>query len=108
MAAIQIKPKMISNNEVTIVSGVFTMLNQSNALKVYDCEIQLRFRLIEDRTAVEGDPDRLLDMLLEAFSCGEDGYMETTHVSVDATPLGDTEVSPAMRQQLLRLRNVAA
>jgi hypothetical protein len=80
----------------------------SNALKVYDCEIKLRFRLIEERATVEGDPDRLLDMLLEAFSCGEDSYMETTHVSVNANALRETEVSPAMRQQLLRLRNVAA
>ena len=80
----------------------------TSPMGVYDCEINLRFRLIEERAALTQDSDSLLEVLLEAFSCGEDNYLEATYVSVDAKLISDTDVSPKMRQQLMRLRNIAA
>lgn len=73
---------------------------------VYDCEINLRFRLIEDKQALV-DRDRLLELLLDAFGCGEDAYLEATHVQATATEVDESLASPEMRRQLIRLRNQA-
>lgn len=71
---------------------------------VYDCEIHLKFRLIEEKKAL-GDRERLLEMLLDAFSCGADEYLETTHVHVQAQEVPEMSASPQMRRQIIRLRN---
>jgi Npun R1517 len=71
---------------------------------VYECEIHLKFKLIEE-TGILGDRDKLLELLLEAFTCGNDEYLESIHVDVDAKEVSEVSASPAMRRQLIRLRN---
>lgn len=71
---------------------------------VYECEIHLKFRLIEEK-GILGDRDKLLELLLEAFTCGNDEYLESIQVDVDAQEIAEVSASPAMRRQLIRLRN---
>lgn len=74
---------------------------------VYDCEISLKFRLIEDKSVL-GDRDRLLELLLDAFSYGSDECLETLRANVNIQEIPETETSPQMRRQLIRLRNACA
>ncbi|MGG6293814.1 Npun_R1517 family heterocyst differentiation transcriptional regulator [Leptolyngbya sp. AN02str] len=80
--------------------------HSSNPLKVgvYDCEIHLKFRLIEEQ-GVLGDREHLLETLLDAFACGADEYLEQVEVQVEAQEVSEVEASPQMRRQLIRLRN---
>jgi len=71
---------------------------------VYECEIHLKFRMIEEKDAM-GDRESLLEMLIDAFSSGIDDYMEPIQISVDAQEVPDVEASPQMRRRLIRLRN---
>lgn len=71
---------------------------------VYDCEVHIRFRLIEEKNVLL-DREQLLERLLDAFACGIDDYLETTHVFVEAQEVPETSASPQMRRRLIRLRN---
>lgn len=71
---------------------------------VYDCEIRLKFRLIEEKQIIR-NREQLLEVLLDAFSYGADEYLEPVQVSVEAEELPETQASPQMRRQLIRLRN---
>ncbi|XGV96242.1 MAG: Npun_R1517 family heterocyst differentiation transcriptional regulator [Leptolyngbya sp. BL-A-14] len=71
---------------------------------VYECEIHLKFRLIEEKGALN-DRDRLLELLIDAFTCGTDEYLEPLQIEVEAQELPDTQASPQMRRRLIRLRN---
>jgi Npun R1517 len=71
---------------------------------VYDCEIHLKFRLVEEKGVIL-DREHLLEVLLDAFICGTDDYMEPLQVEVNAQELPELEASPQMRRQLIRLRN---
>lgn len=71
---------------------------------VYDCEIHLKFRLIEEKNTLL-DRDQLLEMLLEALSYGADEYLEPIHTQVNVQEVAEVEASPQMRRQLIRLRN---
>lgn len=71
---------------------------------VYECEIHLKFRLIEEKGALT-DRDRLLELLIDAFTCGTDEYLEPLQIEVAANELSETEASPQMRRRLIRLRN---
>lgn len=71
---------------------------------VYDCEIHLKFRLIEEKGALS-DREQLLETLLEAFACGADEYLEHIKVEVSAQELSEVDASPQMRRRLIRLRN---
>jgi hypothetical protein len=71
---------------------------------VYDCEIRLKFRLIEDKQVIR-NREELLEILLDAFSYGADEYMESLEAEVETQELADVEASPQMRRQLIRLRN---
>ncbi len=71
---------------------------------VYECEIHLKFRLVEEKRALK-DREQLLEMLLEAFTCGSDEYMEPIQVEVEAQEISEIAASPEMRRQLIRLRN---
>ncbi|AFZ31885.1 MULTISPECIES: Npun_R1517 family heterocyst differentiation transcriptional regulator [Chroococcaceae] len=79
---------------------------QSNKaeVSVYECNIQLKFRLIEEKCALRNRDD-LLELLIEAFANGADEYMEPLHAHVDAQEISELEASPQMRRQLMRLRN---
>jgi hypothetical protein len=73
-------------------------------ISVYECEINLKFRLIEETFAWR-DKDELLDLLIEAFTTGTDEYMEPLQSRVKTQKISDLEASPQMRRQLMRLRN---
>lgn len=76
----------------------------SSEFAVYDCEIHLKFRLIEEKRVI-CNREQLLELLLEAFSYGTDEYLEASLVEVETQELSDVEASPQMRRQLIRLRN---
>jgi Npun R1517 len=71
---------------------------------VYDCEIHLKFKLIEEKGILR-DREQLLEILLEAFACGADEYLEPVQIHVEAQEVSEVEASPQMRRQLIRLRN---
>lgn len=81
--------------------------NQSirSDVAVYDCEIHLKFRLIEEKDVLN-DRDRLLELLLDALSCGADEYLEPVQIHVQAKEIPETEASASMRRQIIRLRNL--
>ncbi|MGA0201282.1 MAG: Npun_R1517 family heterocyst differentiation transcriptional regulator [Prochlorotrichaceae cyanobacterium] len=80
----------------------------NHSVGVYDLEINLRVRLIEDDTTVNGDPDGLLDMVLNMLCCGGDEDLETTTAEIKAQLVSEMEASPKMRKQLLLARNLPA
>jgi len=71
---------------------------------VYECEVHLKFRLIEEKGAIR-DREHLLELLIDAFGYGTDDYMEPLQVEVMAKELPEVEASPQMRRHLIRLRN---
>lgn len=71
---------------------------------VYECEVHLKFRLIEDK-AVFSNRSELLDFLIESFIIGADEYLEPLQSWVTTQEVPDLEASPQMRRQLMRLRN---
>ncbi|HIK14467.1 MAG TPA: Npun_R1517 family heterocyst differentiation transcriptional regulator [Leptolyngbyaceae cyanobacterium M33_DOE_097] len=71
---------------------------------VYECEVRLKFRLIEEKSILS-DRDHLLELLLEAFLCGSDEYMEPVHSDVQVEEMAEVDAPPQMRRQLIRLRN---
>jgi hypothetical protein len=71
---------------------------------VYECEVNLKFRLIDEKVVFQ-DREQLLEILLEAFTYGNDEFMETLTVDVNAQEMNEVEASPKMRRQLIRLRN---
>ncbi|PLZ81314.1 hypothetical protein CBP16_10400, partial [Fischerella thermalis WC217] len=71
---------------------------------VYECEIHLKFRLIEEKSLL-GDRDQLLQVLLDALLTeGSDEFLETLQASVKAQEISELKASPQMRRQLMRLR----
>jgi hypothetical protein len=76
----------------------------SSEFAVYDCEIRLKFRLIEEKKILN-NREQLLELLLDAFSYGADEYMEPIQAQVEAHEIPEMESSPQMRRQLIRLRN---
>lgn len=70
----------------------------------YTCEVHLKFRLIEEKHVVL-DRENLLEILLDAFSYGADEYLEPIEAEFKAQEIPEVEASPAMRRQLIRLRN---
>ena len=71
---------------------------------VYECEVRLKFRMIEEGT-LPTDRTELLEMLLEAYGYGTDEYLESLQVEVRAEAIEEVSASPKMRRQLIRLRN---
>lgn len=76
----------------------------SSEFAVYDCEIRLKFRLIEEKQILS-NREQLLEMLLDAFSYGADEYLEPVQAYVEANEVSEIDASPQMRRQLIRLRN---
>ncbi|MBD2777093.1 Npun_R1517 family heterocyst differentiation transcriptional regulator [Iningainema tapete] len=84
-------PRQVSNTDVS----------------VYECEIHLKFRLIEEKSILGNDKDQLLQILLDALTEGSDDFLETLHTLVKAHEVSEFKASPQMRRQLMRLRNSA-
>jgi hypothetical protein len=78
--------------------------NHKVEVSVYECEIHLKFRLIEEK-GVLSDRDRLLELLIDAFTAGADEYLEPLHTDVKTQEISELDASPQMRRQLMRLRN---
>ncbi len=75
-------------------------------INVYECEIRLKFRMIEERTAIDNqDRVKLFESLVDAYSYGDDSYLESLDFQVTAQEIQALDASPAMRRQLIRLRN---
>lgn len=75
-------------------------------VSVYECEVRLKFRLIEEQGALcMNSREELLEQLLDALTCGNDDYLETLETQVAAQEISEIEVSPQMRRQMIRLRN---
>ena len=71
---------------------------------VYECEVKLKFRIIEEKMTME-DREHLLQMLVDAYSYGSDEFLESLHTQVSVQAVTDLKASPHMRRQLIRLRN---
>ena len=74
---------------------------------VYECEVTLRFRLIEEKANMHHSQAHLVDMLVDAFSYGSDEYVDALQSDVAIQEVTELEASPAMRRQLIRLRNAS-
>ncbi|MEB3290489.1 MAG: Npun_R1517 family heterocyst differentiation transcriptional regulator [Leptolyngbya sp.] len=72
---------------------------------IYECEITLKVRLIEE-AHVMGNQDDLLEVLIDAFAYGNDEFVEALGSQVTVATIDEVEASPLMRRQLIRLRNV--
>lgn len=73
-------------------------------IAVYDCELRVKFTMIEEKEVLN-DRDHLLDILLDALACGTDEYLESHEVEVRADEIPETSASASMRRQIIRLRN---
>lgn len=71
---------------------------------VYECEVHLKFRLLEEKGALS-ERSRLLEALIDAFAYGADEYMEPIQAEAAVQEISELQASPALRRQLLRLRN---
>ncbi len=71
---------------------------------VYECEMHIKFRLIEENSLL-ADRDQLLQVLLDALTEGCDDFLETLQTSVKVQEVSELKASPQMRRQLMRLRN---
>ncbi|MFH7244262.1 MAG: Npun_R1517 family heterocyst differentiation transcriptional regulator [Spirulina sp.] len=72
---------------------------------VYECEVTLKFRLIEE-DQVMNNRDHLLELLIDAFSYGSDEFVEAVESQVKVAAIDEVAASPLMRRQLIRLRNL--
>ncbi|CAN5798493.1 hypothetical protein BH23CYA1_BH23CYA1_11820 [soil metagenome] len=72
---------------------------------IYECEVRLKFRIIEEQLTM-ANREELVETLVDAFAYGSDEYLETLDSQVAIQQLHDVgQASPAMRRQLIRLRN---
>ncbi len=76
----------------------------SPQVSVYECEITLKFRLLEESQVIN-NREHLLEVLMDAFSYGNDEFVETLDSQVDIVEVPAVEASPLMRRQLIRLSN---
>ncbi|WP_287324650.1 Npun_R1517 family heterocyst differentiation transcriptional regulator [Okeania sp. SIO1F9] len=59
-----------------------------------------------EKVAMDGrDRGALLESLVDAYTYGNDEYFESLDSHVDVQEVEALEASPAMRRQLIRLRN---
>ncbi|WP_448562210.1 Npun_R1517 family heterocyst differentiation transcriptional regulator [Trichothermofontia sp.] len=82
----------------------FSQAPATNDIGIYKCEVHLKFNLLEEGQAIT-DRGQLLELLLDAFLCGADEYLEPIHIEAKASPVSELAASPQMRRQLIRLRN---
>lgn len=78
----------------------------SSRVGVYECEVKLKFRLIEEQLT-RCDREQLLQILIDALAYGSDEYLERLQAEVAVQELDEVNASPDMRRQLIRLRNAA-
>ena len=76
----------------------------ANQIGVYECEVKLKFRIIEEKLSMR-DREQLLQTLIDAVAYGNDEYLESLQTKIDVKEIQEVEASPEMRRQLIRLRN---
>ncbi|MEO0432067.1 MAG: Npun_R1517 family heterocyst differentiation transcriptional regulator [Cyanobacteria bacterium J06656_5] len=80
--------------------------DQNDNVNIYECEVRLKFRIIEDQVAIdERDNSALIETLVDAYAYGDDEYLESLESQIDIHAIQALEASPEMRRQLIRLRN---
>ena len=80
--------------------------HQNNDIYIYECEVHLKFRIIENRLTInEADNSTLIESLVDAYSYGDDEYLESLESQIKIHEIQALEASPAMRRQLIRLKN---
>ncbi len=72
---------------------------------VYECEITLKFRIIEEDRVMQNRED-LLELLIDAFAYGSDEFVDPLESTVEVAQISEVEANPLMRRQLIRLRNI--
>lgn len=84
----------------------FDISAKKNTVHIYECEVRLKFRIIEEKVAMDGrDSGALVESLVDAYTYGDDEYFESLDSQVNIHEVEDLEASPTMRRQLIRLRN---
>ncbi len=84
----------------------FNISDQNDNVNIYECEVRLKFRIIEDQVAIdERDNSALIETLVDAYAYGDDEYLESLESQIDIHAIQALEASPEMRRQLIRLRN---
>lgn len=81
-----------------------TLTGNTPQVGVYECEVKLKFRLLEEELA-NCDREELLQLLLDAFAYGSDGYLEAMQAEATVQEISALDASPEMRRQLIRLQN---
>lgn len=76
----------------------------NNQVGVYECEVKLKFRIIEEKGVMQ-DRENLLALLVDAVAYGSDEYVESLQSEISLQQISEVEASPEMRRQLIRLRN---
>lgn len=89
----------------TMKSDAAPRQTKSHEICVHECEIRLKFRLVEEKCVLFGDREELLEFLIEAFTTGADEYMEPIETQVKVEEVSDLDASVQMRRLLMRLRN---
>lgn len=80
--------------------------SQVNDINIYECELHLKFRIIENELSLNGtDNSALIEALVDAYSYGDDEYLESLESQINIHEIEALEASPEMRRQLMRLRN---
>ena len=95
-----INPRMASSPISPVSNGP-----AEEQIGIYECELRLKFRIIEDKGAMSSDSDNLVDVLVDAFAYGSDENLEALDTDVQIKEVQALAASPAMRRQLIRLRN---
>ena len=84
----------------------FETFEQSDDVKIYECEVRLKFQIVENKLFInECDQSMLIESLVDAYLYGEDQYLEYLESQVNIHEAQTLEASPEMRRQLIRLRN---
>ncbi|MBE9065590.1 Npun_R1517 family heterocyst differentiation transcriptional regulator [Leptolyngbya cf. ectocarpi LEGE 11479] len=84
----------------------FELSAQNDSVTIYECEVRLKFRLIEDKVTIdERDQSALIEALVDAYTYGDDEYLESLESQINVHEIQALDASPAMRRQLIRLRN---
>lgn len=95
--------KSINDNTSLLLSKRPSKINMID-VGVYECEIHLKFRLIEEKSLLS-DREQLLQVLLDALTEGSDDFLETLQASVKVQEISEFKAAPQMRKTLMRLRN---
>lgn len=75
-----------------------------STIRVYECEVTLKFHIIEEDFIMK-DQEHLLENLVDAFTYGNDEFLETLKAQVQTQAISEVDASPQLRRQLIRLRN---